>query len=141
MGAITLADGIARHIARLRKTPCLSGYTEKDKVDGQEVMVFKRTRIARGERVLRVEDVITTGSSLERTGAAITKDDGTMLEKALAIVNRSDLSETPQGGAIIALINRPMPKWELTECPLCQQGSEALRPKGSANWARLNANY
>jgi hypothetical protein len=27
------------------------------------------------------------------------------------------------------------------KCPLCETGSEAIRPKAAGNWARLNASY
>ena len=45
------------------------------------------------------------------------------------------------GRTIIALIDQPMNNWEPNECPLCQGGSEAIRPKGKENWDRLNAIY
>jgi hypothetical protein len=54
-------------------------------------------------------------------------------------VNRSGLTEV-NGMKIVALIDHPMPMWAPEECPLCPQGSEAIRAKGE-NWARLTAAY
>jgi hypothetical protein len=34
-----------------------------------------------------------------------------------------------------------MPMWTARDCPLCMQGSEAIRPKGKENWDRLNKKY
>ena len=56
------------------------------------------------------------------------------------LVNRSGLTEVG-GKKIVALIDRPMPMWTPDECPLCKAGSEAIRAKGSENWARLKATY
>ena len=41
--------------------------------------------------------------------------------------------------AFQAVIDKAMPMWVPEECPLCQAGSEAIRPKG--NWDRLTADY
>ncbi len=40
---------------------------------------------------------------------------------------------------VISLIEQPMPIWAPEDCPLCQQGSEAIRPKGNSK--RLTAEY
>lgn len=139
MGAITLAHELARIITRdtryLRHKPCLTGYAERE---GNE-MVFKRTVIVSGERVLVVEDVLTTGWSSTLTMNAATRAGGHLLPFKAVLVNRSDLAELGEG-SVVALINRAMPMWS-DECPLCKEGSEALRPKGTENWARLNAQY
>ena len=86
--------------------------------------------------VLLCEDVLTTGGSVDLTSTAITNAGGIVLPFILVLVNRSGLTEV-SGKKIIALIDRPMPMWAPGNCPLCNMGSEALRPKD--NWAKLNA--
>jgi orotate phosphoribosyltransferase len=140
MGAITLADGIARNISLASIEPCLRAYTEKeDGADGKK-MVFKRTTIKPGEMILLCEDVLTTGGSVDLSAQAVLAAGGIVLPFVAVLVNRSGLSEV-NGKKIVALIDKPMPVWEADECPLCKQGSEAIKPKGVENWARLNASY
>ena len=84
------------------------------------------------------EDVLTTGGSVDLTIDAVESSGGAVMPFILVLVNRSGLTEA-SGKKIITLINRPMPMWIPDECPLCREGSEAIRPKD--NWARLNASY
>lgn len=150
MGAITVAHDIARHIARatigssngLRRNNrplCRRVYTEK-KSDADKEMAFKRTSIKPGESVLLCEDVLTTGGSVASAARAVESAGGAVLPFVLALVNRTGATEVG-GRAIIALIDRHMPIWEPCDCPLCQQGSEAIKPKEAENWSRLNAQY
>lgn len=140
MGAITLAHDMSRHIGRTRSRPCLRAYTEKE-IDGTgKLMVFKRTIVHTNEQILLVEDVLTTGSSVDLTASAVLNAGASVLPFVAVLVNRTGLKEV-NGRKIVALIDRPMPAWELDECELCKQGSEGIRPKGKENWARLNATY
>lgn len=140
MGAITLAHDISRHIGRERSRLCLRAYTEKEMAGDRKIMVFKKTSICSGECILPVEDVLTTGGSVGLTATTVTEADGIVLPFVGVLVNRSGLTEADDK-KIVALIDRPMPMWTPNECPLCKKGSEAIRPKGTENWNRLNASY
>lgn len=140
MGAITLAHEVALNITYMSAHLCLRAYVEKSERDGKKIMVFNRTKIHPGERILIAEDVLTTGGSVEITDTAITEVGGVSLPYVVVLVNRSGLTEVG-GKKIIALINHHMPVWTPEECPLCKQGSEAIRPKGKENWDLLNAPY
>jgi orotate phosphoribosyltransferase len=146
MGAITLANDLARHISMARRghgvprTVCLRAYAEKDEGEGTDAktMVLKRTTVKPREKILLCEDVLTTGGSVDLTASAVEAAGGTVLPFVAILVNRSGLKEV-NGRKIIALIDRPMPMWSAEECPLCRQGSEAIRrPKGAESWSRLN---
>jgi len=142
MGAITLADGLARHLSsrRARQYACLRAYVEKEETPAGVRMVFKRTTIKPGENILLCEDVITTAGSVNLAAQAVIEAKGNVWSFVSVLVNRSGLVEA-DGRKIIALIDRPMPMWSPDECPLCKQGSEAIKPKGKEEWARLNAEY
>lgn len=142
MGAITLAHDISRHIslARSQVRSCLRAYTEKETAGARKTMVFRRTTIHPTELVLLVEDVLTTGESVELTEIAVAAANGYVFSLVAVLVNRSGRTQIG-GKKIVALIDRPMPMWTPDECPLCKEGSEAIRPKGKDNWARLNATY
>lgn len=140
MGAITMAHEVSLHVGHARGYTCLRAYTEKETGDDGKVrMVFTRTAIRPDERILLVEDVLTTGESVDLAADAVVSANGIVLPFVAVLVNRSGLTEV-NGKKIVALIDRPMPTWASQEaCPLCQEGSEAIRPKGTKNWARLNA--
>ena len=105
-------------------------------------MVFIDTEVLPGERILLCEDVITTGESVNLTAQAVVRAYGVIIPShILVLVNRSGLAEVG-GKKIIALIKRYMLTWIPAECPLCKQGSKAIRPKGKKEeWERLNAAY
>lgn len=138
MGAIMLVHAVARNIARRRDRRCLCAYTVKSE-DGTH-MLFQRTPVRQGEHVLCVEDVVTTGQSVEKTLSAVVQAGGNPLPFIGAVLNRG--AKVQIGSAwISALIDMPMPAWTQEGCLLCGQGSEAIRPKGAENWARLTASY
>ncbi len=143
MGAITMAHCIAYSInqsfgASDDHHNCLSAFTEKESDSASKRMILKRFALRPGELVLPVEDVLTTGGSVELTATAVAEAGGALVPFVCVLVNRSGLAEVG-GKKIVALIDRPMPMWTLEECPLCKQGSVAIRPKD--NWAALNADY
>ncbi|MCI0343065.1 MAG: hypothetical protein L0216_18295, partial [Planctomycetales bacterium] len=126
-GAITLAHEVARALG------CRAGFTEPDPA-APGGLVLKRFSPAAGESALVVEDVVTTGGSSQKTIAVLEGAGVRVLARVFALVDRSG------GGALapraIVAAARVTPRnWKPEECPLCRQGSEAVRPK--ANWARL----
>jgi len=139
MGAITMAHELARHISEISEHVCLRAYTEKIS-ETDKTMVFKRTSIGLTESVLLCEDVLTTGGSVNLAIAAVAANHGYVAAHVLVLVNRSGL-KVVKGKTIVSLIDKPMPIWEPHECPLCKQGSEAIKPKAADNWKRLNATY
>lgn len=138
-GAITLAHDVARRISGSRSCsrPCFRSYAEKETDgDGKRTFVFKRTAVRSGDRILLVEDVLTTGESVGLTAEAVIRAGGIVLPFVGVLVNRSG-SEEIGGKRAVALVDHPMPAWAPEKCPLCKGGSTAIRPK--ENWAVLNA--
>lgn len=124
MGGIPIAYEIARQF----EIPF--GFTEKD----DDSMIAKRFPVKPREKILVVEDVITTGGTTKKTIAALEAAGAEVLPYVLALVNRSDKGNL-DGRQIIALINRELPLWQPEECPYCAVGSRALRPK--EHWDEL----
>ncbi len=148
MGAITLAHDLARWITvshqrgNVSVSNCMCSYVMKEGEGDDLKMVFKRSPPKPGEIILLCEDVLTTGGSVKRLMKAVEETAGNQVQFAdfvAVLVNRSGLRSV-NGKQIVALIDKPMPKWKPEGCPLCAQGSEAISPKGE-NWARLNAEY
>ncbi len=141
-GATKLAEMISWQIWDLTGNDCISASPAKIVKGGQKSMVFSREEcdLIRGRYALPCDDVLTTGESVDLTVDAIENVGGAAMPFVLVLVNRSGLTKVG-GREIIALINHPMPVWEPEKCLLCPQGSEAIRPEGPAEWARLNASY
>jgi orotate phosphoribosyltransferase len=138
-GATKLAELVSGQLPSIN---CFWASPSKWNTNGVKAMVFSNEELAilPGKLILLCEDVLTTGGSVDLTATAVANAGGIVLPFVLALVNRSGLTEA-SGKKILALIDRAMPMWTPDECPLCKAGSEAIRPKGPQEWARLNANY
>jgi orotate phosphoribosyltransferase len=82
--------------------------------------------IARGERVVIVEDVVTTGKSTLET-AAIARAAGGIVTGVGAVIDRSG-GGPDFGLPFAALLRLDLPTWRAEECPLCREGSSPVKP-------------
>jgi len=82
--------------------------------------------IATGERVLVVEDVVTTGGSTRETIDAVARAGGHVIG-AGSIVDRSG-GAVDVGAPRAALLTLDVPAYDPENCPLCRQGSVAVKP-------------
>ncbi len=125
-GGIVLAYEVARQLGLRRggKGP-RAIFTEKTE-DGK--MALKRQwTLTPGERVLMVEDAITTGGSVQKAIDAIAGYEPNIVGVA-CIADRS--GGTVQFGAPLkALVTLQVESWAPDECPLCKAGSTAVKPK------------
>ena len=127
LGAITFAYAVAEQLE------ARAGYTEKD----GDAMKLARFELQDHERVLIVEDTLSTGGSTRKTIKAVESAAGgkaVILPFILCLVNRSGRNDL-DGRAIRSLIQPDIQMWKAEECPLCKAGSKALRPK--ENWKEL----
>lgn len=82
--------------------------------------------IKEGERVLVVEDVITTGGSTRECIAAL-KSNGANVVAAASIVDRSN-GTADVGVPRISLVSLDVPTYDPRNCPMCAQGEPAVKP-------------
>jgi orotate phosphoribosyltransferase len=95
------------------------------------VMTLRRGfSVDHGERILVVEDVITTGGSTRECIAALEKEGATAIGAA-SIVDRSN-GTADVGVPRISLVSLDVPSYASDACPLCALGEEAVKP-GSRN--------
>lgn len=85
-----------------------------------------------GERILVVEDVITTGGSTRECIAALTER-GAEVVAAASIIDRSN-GKADVGVPRTSLATLDVPSYSQDDCPMCADGSEAVKP-GSRNIA------
>ena len=97
--------------------------------DAQGTMGFRRGfRIQEGEKVVVIEDAVTTGSSVAKVIEAV-KAQGGLVEAVGALVDRSQGSLKFSEPLVSLLRTGEIPHWNPDECPLCRQGVELSRPK------------
>ncbi len=141
MGAIPVALQLAEQL-NFR-----AGYAEKT-VDGK--MNFDRYECEREriKKILIVEDVLTTGSTTQKTLKAVE-------EKGLAdrllpfigvLINRTQKNEIEfellgekRRFELISTAQLYFNVWQPDDCPLCREGSQTIKPK--KQWAKLVADF
>src|SRR5438132_11454439 len=118
-GGVILAHEVGRQLG------ARAIYAERR--DGPRGREFRRGfALTPGERVLVVDDIMTTGGSLQETIDAVRAAGGTVAGAAV-LVDRS-------GGAarldvpVEALWRLDIPSYSATECPLCAKGVPAVPP-------------
>lgn len=79
-----------------------------------------------GERVVIVEDVVTTGRSTKEAAEVARAAGGDVIAVG-SIINRAG-DESPFDEPYFALVDLDLPAWEPAQCPLCKQGTKAVKP-------------
>jgi orotate phosphoribosyltransferase len=79
-----------------------------------------------GERILVVEDVITTGGSTRECIEALEKH-GAKVAAAASIIDRSN-GKADVGVPRISLATLDVPSYKPEDCPMCARGEEAIKP-------------
>jgi orotate phosphoribosyltransferase len=91
-----------------------------------EMIVRRGFSVRENERILVVEDVITTGGSTRECIAAL-ESHGAKVTNAASIIDRSN-GAADVGVPRIALVSLEVPSYKPEDCPLCKKGTEAIKP-------------
>lgn len=91
-----------------------------------EMMLRRGFTLKPGERILVVEDAITTGGSTRECIAAL-KANGGHVVAAASIIDRSN-GAADVGVPRIELARLDVPSYQPDSCPMCEQGIEAVKP-------------
>ncbi|ACB86310.1 orotate phosphoribosyltransferase [Natranaerobius thermophilus] len=97
-------------------------------------MTFRRGfEISPGQKVLVVEDVVTTGGSVQEV-IDLVNEKGAIVSNVAALVDRSggNISFSGVENGFVSLIEMNIKSYEEQDCPLCEQGSTPVKP-GSRN--------
>ena len=120
MGAVQMAYEVSRHLN------CENFFTERE--DG--AMTLRRGfEVHPGQRVLVVEDVITTGGSV-REVLDIVRQAGGVVAGVGAIVDRTG-GKIDFGVPFRSVISMEVESYAPSECPLCKAGMSAPYKPGS----------
>jgi orotate phosphoribosyltransferase len=96
-----------------------------ERVDG-EMTLRRGFRVEAGERVVVVEDVVTTGKSTKEVFAVL-RAAGAQVAAACSIVDRSE-GKADLGVPYAALWTAAVPTWTPADCPQCKAGVPAVKP-------------
>jgi orotate phosphoribosyltransferase len=91
------------------------------------LMLRRGFALADTDRVLVIEDVVTTGGSTRET-MQVARAAGAQVVGAAALVNRSSGAERDLGVPFTALLDIALPTYEPDACPLCAQGVPVVKP-------------
>src|SRR6185295_3056266 len=112
---------VAHEVARALGVRAL--FTERE----SGVMTLRRGfQIAPGETILVVEDVVTTGGSTRETIEAVTRAGGAVIGAGF-LIDRSG-GAVDVGAPRVALLTLDVPNYQPPDCPLCKQGTPAVKP-------------
>jgi len=114
-----------------------------ERVNG-EMNIRRGFEVSEGEKVLMCEDIITTGGSAMEAAKVVESLGGTIVGTA-ALANRgfcqregSDITtkpncKLPQNIPFFALADFTFEMYQPEACPLCKDGSEAIKPGSRGN--------
>lgn len=122
MGGIIISYEMARQLG----TPSL--FTER--VEGK--MALRRNfNIEKGQKVLVVEDVVTTGGSVQEVMDIIREKGGEVVGIAL-LVDRTN-GKIDLGAKIEACLSMDVISYKEKDCPLCKEGKPIVKPGSRSN--------
>jgi orotate phosphoribosyltransferase len=118
MGAVIMSYEVSRHLG------CRNIFTERD---GGAMTLRRGFTISPGERVLVVEDAVTTGKSALEV-ISLCKSLGAEVVGVGALVDRTAGRRPFENLPFEALIKLDIPAWTEEECPLCREGIPCVKP-------------
>ena len=141
--AKAIGEALAKRVRSMRPqkivAPALGGvvigYTVAEALDVPMVFTERKEgemtlrrgfKIAQGERVVIVEDVVTTGKSTRETAEVVTRHGGLVFGFA-SILNRSG-KENPFDKSYESLLALGLDTWDEASCPLCARGMAVDSP-------------
>jgi len=113
---------IGHEVARALGVRCL--FTERD-ANGRAIL-RRGFSLRPGERVVVVEDVVTTGGSTKEV-MEVARAAGAVVAAVASIVDRSGGS-APFDVPFVSLLRLNVPAYPPTHCPLCAEGTPAVKP-------------
>ncbi len=119
LGGIILGHVVARAL----KARAI--FAERDSKDGM-LKLRRGFEIKPRESVLAVEDVITTGGSLKEI-VQLVQNSGAKLTGVAAVAERSAVPVN-FGTITTVLLKLPLKDYSPEECPMCKEGSPAVKP-------------
>jgi len=127
LAGIVLSQWTAYHLSEMTNKDVLSLFTEKHYEDGQiyeAKQIFKRgyDKFVKGKRVLIVEDLTSTGSSVKKVVNSVKKAGGQVIA-VYVLVNRNpkDVNSKFMGAPFYSLATLEISAYDKKSCPMCKK--------------------
>lgn len=134
-GVISPAVGgilVGHEVARELGVKCV--FAEKVQGEGVDasgkpntVLAMRRFKIAKGERYIVAEDVVTKGGRVQET-IDLVKACGGRVAGVVVLVDRSGGKAKFGRVPMTALVHMTPETWTAAECPMCKAGSRPVHP-------------
>lgn len=98
-----------------------------ERVDG-EMSLRRGFTIGEGERVLAVEDVVTTGGSIRETVELATRCGAAVVGTASIVHRYTEEPANPTDLPHISLLPVHAPAYDPAQCPMCREGNPIEKP-------------
>lgn len=128
-GGIILEQWTAHHLSELDGREVYGVYADKDHSlaavqAGETRFIIKRgyDELIKGKKVLVVEDLTTTGSSIRKVVEAA-REAGAEVSGAIAICNRGNVTKEAVGNPpeFLSLLTVQLEQWPEADCDLCKR--------------------
>jgi orotate phosphoribosyltransferase len=130
-GGVLLAFETARHLSDILGWEVRGLFAEPSGPGGGREL-RRGFEVSRGDTIVLVDDILTTGASLRETREAVERAGGQPVA-AVVIVDRST-EPVDIGVPVLSIGQIEIPTWEADDCPLCRAG-DWLETPGSAGTA------
>ncbi len=121
MGGIVVAYELGRQLG----LPAF--FTERN--DEGTMTLRRGFEIAKGERIIIAEDVVTTGKSTLETAEQIKAMGGIVVASICVVDRRPEGAADPFPWPLFAALRQPAVLWDAESCPLCKEGkTPAVKP-------------
>ncbi len=122
VGGVIMAQWVAHHLRELTGQAVMAVYAEEHHISKQRVFRRGYDRHLTDQRVLIVDDVLTTGGSARKMVSAVRAAGGLVVGVG-ALCNRGVLTaEVLDVPRLVAMTEIPMKSWDAVGCPLCHEG-------------------
>ncbi|PMP84611.1 MAG: orotate phosphoribosyltransferase [Thermodesulfobium narugense] len=119
IGGVILSQWIAYHSSNLKNTEILSVFSEE--VNGKRVLKRGYDKVVENKKILVVDDILTTGSSIKKVISAV-KDCKGIIQGSVCLVNRGKVNASDIDSPFLSsLLNIDFKSYEPEECPLCKR--------------------
>lgn len=120
-GGIIISQWVAYHLSKLKKKKVLSIFTEKTP-DKHQLLERGFDKIVKGKKILIVEDITATGSSVKKVIENVKAAKG-KIKAVCVIVNRDPeiVSSKTIGFSFSCLATFKIESYEEKDCPLCKK--------------------
>ena len=122
--------GIILAYETARQLGVRSIFAERDEAGGSSRVFRRGFSISPGEKVLVVDDILTTGGSVSEVIAAVKKLEGVVVGVGVLVL-RAAAQEPDFGVPFYACHRTEVVTYQPDKCPLCKQGIPLVKPGSS----------